>query len=311
MTCTKCGSAVAPGSAFCPVCNEPLAYVQQPVYQQQPYQPQQQVYQQSYVQYQQPTYPTGYQQPYGYGRQPVPDTPTFLDALSDLPRSFAACFSRPGDVLRGMMEKRDLISGAIVAVLVLVLAFLGGMVVMRSFVDVIFRVVGTLTGASLAGDAAAMNQGVSYVAGRVAPAVGGIAALCQLIGMVVPTTVFMVYLCAMCRMPFSWPLVIGFFAVTTLPTAAVALLAMVLSLLSPWLGVLAIVCGMVVSYTQACAMLSYATGRSEGQLTLPKMCCVVISVALVLVLCGLFGGLLMGQVLQRVLVLLGSVGSLI
>lgn len=234
-----------------------------------------------------------------------------LTALSALPRTFLDSFTRPQEVLRGMLEKRDLLTGPIVAGLTLLLTFLCGMVVMRSFVGVLLSAISALTGVSLASDAASMNQGISYIAGRIAPSVGGAAVLCQLIGMAVPALVFLVYLCGVAKVHFSWELLLGFVAVTTLPTAAVALLAMVLSLLSPWLALLVALCGMAVSYTQACGLLSAVTGRSDAQLLSVKMLLVALALALTLIVGGLVGGLLMRGVTQRVMVLLNSVGSLI
>ena len=89
------------------------------------------------------------------------------------------------------------------------------------------------------------------------------------------------------------------------------LLAMVLSLLSPWLALLVTLCGMAVSYTQACGLLSAVTGRTDAQLLPAKMLLVALALALTLIVGGMVGGLLMRGVLQRVMVLLNSVGSLI
>ena len=279
--------------------------------QQQPYPQQQNLYRQSYAQYQQGTYPPGFQQPYSYGQPTTRDANPLLTALSALPRTFLDSFSQPQEVLRGMLEKKDRLTGPIVAALTLLLTFLCGMVVMRSFVGVLLSAISTLTGVSLASDAVSMNQGVSYIAGRIAPSVGGAAVLCQLIGMAVPALVFLVYLCGVAKVHFSWELLLGFVGVTTLPTAAVALLAMVLSLLSPWLALLVALCGMAVSYTQACGLLSAVTGRPDAQLLPVKMLLVALALALTLIVGGLVGGLLMRGVTQRVMVLLNSVGSLI
>ena len=342
MNCPKCGNPLPQGAAFCPVCNEPLAaytpqaYPQQQGYQQpgmqgyqQPapqqgyqqqaayppqgggYAQQQPIYQQTYAQYQQGSYPPGYQQPYIYGQQPAREPNPVLSALSALPRTFLECFTRPGEALRGMMERRDLLTGPIAIGLVLLLTFLCGMVFMRGFIGVLLSAISALTGVSLASDAASLNQGISYIAGRLGPSVGGIAVLCQLIGLVVPLMVYMIYLCVICKVRFSWELLLGFLSVTTLPTAAVALLAMVLSLLSPWLALLVALCGMAVSYTQACGLLSAVTGRSDAQLLSVKMLLVALALALTLIVGGLVGGLLMRGVTQRVMVLLNSVGSLI
>lgn len=296
MNCAACGQPIPQGAAVCPLCQ---TAVQQPAYQQ------------SYVQYQQGSYPPGYQQPYTYGQPPAREESGFLTTLADLPRAFAHSFTRPGDVLRGMVERRDYYSCPVTAAIVLLLSFLGGMVVMRGFVGVLFNIVSALTGVSLAGTDASMNQGISYIAGRVAPSVGGIAVLCQLISMVVPTIVFIVYICVICKVLFSWELLLGFLAVTSLPTVAVALLAMASSLLSPWIALILMACGAAISYTQACGMLALITGRSEQQLMCGKLICTGISLAVTLALCGVAGGLLMGGVVQRIIVLFANVGSLI
>ena len=333
MNCPKCGTMLPQGAAFCPVCNEPVSPYAQPGYMQgyaqpmngqppymgaqqpmaapqQPY-PQQPIFQQSYAQYQQGAYPPGFQQPYSYGQPAARESSSLLAALSGLPRAFLDSLAKPQEVLRGMLERRDLLTGPIVAGLTLLLTFLCGMVLMRSFVGELLSVISALTGVSLASDAASMNQGISYIAGRVAPSVGGVAVLCQLIGMAVPALVFMVYVCAVVKLRFSWELMLGFVGVTTLPTAAITLLAMLLSLASPWLSVMAALIGMAVSYTQACTLLGAVAARPETQSFPPKVLLVSVSLALTLIIGGLAGGLLMRGVMQRVVVLLNNVGSLI
>ena len=296
MNCAACGQPIPQGAAVCPACHTPI---------------QQSAYQQSYAQYQQGSYPAGYQQPYAYTQQPAQEENSFLTLLADLPRAFVNSFTRPGEVLKHMVERRDLYSCPVVAVVVLVLAFLGGMVVMRGFVAVLFSMISALSGVSMAASEAAMNQGISYIAGRVAPSVGGIAALCQFISMLVPAIVFMVYICVVCKVMFSWELALGFVTVTSLPTAAVALLAMASSLLSPWIALILMACGTAISYTQACGMLALITGRSEQALMRGKLICTALSVAVTLALCGAAGGLLMSGVVQRMVVLFANVGSLI
>ncbi|MBR5545519.1 MAG: zinc ribbon domain-containing protein [Clostridia bacterium] len=296
MNCSACGQPIPQGAAVCPVCQTP---VNQPVYQQ------------SYARYQQGSYPTGYQQPYAYGQQPAPAENSFLSILAELPRAFVNCFTRPGDVLRQMVERRDLYSCPVVAAVVLILTFLCGIVVMRGFVGVLFGMISAFSGVPLAGSEASMNQGISYIAGRVAPSVGGIAVVCQLISMAVPTIVFLVYICVICKVMFSWELALGFVAVTSLPTVAVALLAMAAALISPWISLILMMCGMAVSYTQACGMLALITGRNDQILMRGKLICVALSVAVTLALCGVAGGLMMGGVVQRIIVLFANVGSLI
>ena len=90
-----------------------------------------------------------------------------------------------------------------------------------------------------------------------------------------------------------------------------ALAAMAVSLLSPWIAVIVMVCASAISYTQACGMLSLITGRSETQLARGKLLCTLISLAVTLTLCGVAGGQMMGGVVQLIFVLFANVGSLI
>ncbi|MEG0125709.1 MAG: hypothetical protein RR816_06465, partial [Clostridia bacterium] len=152
---------------------------------------------------------------------------------------------------------------------------------------------------------------INYIAGRIAPSVGGIAALCQLLAMLVPALVMMVTLIVLCKTRFSWELLFGFITVLSLPTAAFSLLAMLASLLTPWLAVLVLLCGAAVSHVQMGALLACVTGQTDAQLMPAKLLCIVISLLVTLVLCGLVGGLLMNVVVQRVMILLTNVGSLI
>lgn len=290
MNCGTCGNPLPDGAQACPYCGAP-------------------VQQSGYAPY--TSYPPGYQQPYAYGQQPTRERRGFFTALTELPRAFLDSFTHPGEVLRSLVEKGDLISAPVVAALTLLCAFLAGMVLMRGFVGVLFGAVSRLTGVSMAGTTASMNQGISYIVGRVGPTVGGIAALCQAISMLVPTVVFMIYVCAVCHVTFSWELALGFLAVASLSTPVAAVMAMALSLLSPWLALLPMICASALSYAQACNMLWLITGRDEARLFGARAACVTGSIALTLLLCGLTGGWLMNGVMNRVLLLLGSVGSLI
>jgi len=299
MNCAGCGNLLPQGVQVCPYCGAPVNPYGQPNAQN--------VYQQSYVQYQPGTYPAGYQTPYGYGQTPAREDTGILHTLSALPRIFAESFTNPGEVLRSMVEKRDWFTGPIVVTLVLVMAFLSGMVIMRGFVGVMLSAIATLLGSGFSG----ASQSASYIAGRIGPAVGGIAALCQLISIIVPTVVFMVYICGICRITFSWELCLDFAAVTSLNTVAVSLAAMALSLISPWISLMIMLCGMAISYTQACGMLSLITARAEVQLMRAKLILTSVSILLTLAANGVVGSLLMSGVMRRVIGLLNSVGSLI
>ncbi|MEG2702413.1 MAG: hypothetical protein RSA65_07330 [Clostridia bacterium] len=294
-----------------PPAGYPGAYggYQQPANPQQGFQPG--AYQQSYSPYSQQSYPTGYQPPYVYGQQTERGENVLLNTLSELPRAFLDSFRHPGEVLRGMLERRDHLTCPVVTGVVLLLSFLGGMMIMRSVIGLLLVAISSLTGVSVASSTASMNQGISYIAGRIAPSVGGIAALCQLLAMLVNAAVMTVYLCTVCKTRFSWELLLGLCAITTLPTVAVVLAAMLLSLLTPWLSLLAIACGLAVSYAQMSTLFAAVTGRSEAQLLPARILCICISMTLTALLIGLVGGMLMSGVLQRMLVLLGNIGSLI
>lgn len=336
MNCPKCGNMVSQGTAFCPFCNEPLntGFIQQNYQQgygtyQQPsqgapqqggfdaygnplqqtggYPPQQQpqqsqqVYQQSYVQYEQQNYPTGYQTPYVYGQQPEQHENLFLATLSELPKKFLESFTKPSEVLRTMIERKDMLTGIMVSVLALVLSFIAGMLVMRGFVKVLFTLASVITNTSMASNNAAMNQGINYIARQFGAPIGGIVALCQLISMLVPAAVAMVYLCVVSKVRFSWELLIGFSGVTTMPTVAATVIAMACSMISPWLAVLVCIGGMVISYIQMGQMAADVTGKSGSQMLPAKMICICVSILLVLLLNGVVGGILMSGTITRIL----------
>jgi len=294
MNCAACGNVIPEGAQACPYCG---AQASAPVYQQ------------SYAQYQTGAYPPGYQTPYLYTQQPSREENGFLHTLSLLPRAFADSFTQPGEVLRAMVERRDLFTAPVVAVLVLVMTFLSSIVILHGVVGDLYGFMASLSGA--AGSAAAVNQGVTYIVGRIAPSVGGAAALCQLICMLVPTAVFMLYICVFCRVTFSWELSLGFLAITSMNTVAVSLLAMALSLLSPFLALIVVAAGMAVSYGKACSMLGLITARPENQLVFAKLLLTAAAIVLSLALAGLAGGALMQGVARQIASLLSSVSSLI
>lgn len=268
--------------------------------------PAQQYAGQNYGSYQQ----QGYAQNYGGYQQMAPANPV-MGLLTELPRTFAGCFTQPGEVLRSLVERGDLLTCPIVVGVVMVVVFLGGMAAMRGVVSVLFGLIASLTGISLASDSASMQQGINYIAGQVAPAVGGIAVLCQLIAIAVPVLVVLVYLCSICKMPFSWHVTLGMVTVTTMPTVVFALLGMLLSFISPWLCLLIMIVGIVIAYLQLSNMLNTITGISDAQLLPVKMVCFPIAILLTLALLWLVGGNLLGGVFQQMLSLLGNTSSFV
>ena len=264
--------------------------------------------------YQNPqTYPGAYQQgyPQNYGYQQTAQGSPLMSLLTELPRTFGGCFTQPGEVLRSLVERGDLLTCPIVVGVVLVVVFLGGMAAMRGVVSILFSLIASLTGISLASDSASMQQGINYIAGQVAPAVGGIAVLCQLIAIAVPVLVVLVYLCGVRKLPFSWHVTLGMITVTTMPTVAFALLGMLLSFVSPWLCLLMMIVGIVVAYLQLSNMLNTITGIPDAQLLPAKMVCFPIAILLTLTLLWFVGGNLLGGVFQQMLSLLGSTSSFV
>lgn len=230
-------------------------------------------------------YPTGYQPPYGAYGIPSPrrEQGAFLNALIQLPRTFLESFRDSGSALSDLMERRDVFTGPVVAGLCLLLSFLCAMVLTRGAVAAFFSLVETITRVSLASDAGGLSQGIARVASRIGPSVGGLTLVCQAMSMLIPLGVALVYLCGMCKVHFSWELLCGMLAITTLPTLAASLVAMFISLLLPALSLVVIVVGMAVSYAMLSGMLTRASGRSEGQGNLPRMVCIGISLFLTLV----------------------------
>lgn len=295
MNCAACGNVIPQGASVCPCCGAPV---------------QAGIYQQSYAQYQTGGYPQSYQTPYLDSQKPQREAQGLLHTLSLLPRAFLDSFIHPAEVLRAMVERGDLLTAPIVTVLVLVMSFLAGVVITRGFIGELYGFLASLAG-NAGGSAAAVNQGVTYIIGRVAPSVGGIAALGQLICMLIPTAVFMIYICFICRVAFSWELALGFMAVTSMNTVVVSLLAMAVSLLSPWLALVLMAASAAISYTKACAMLGLITARPDEQLVGAKLALTAVSLAVTLLTAGGVCGLLMSGVVRHIFSLFSSVGSLI
>jgi hypothetical protein len=241
-------------------------------------------------------------------RRPSPQLEALTGMLSELPRMFAGCFTQPGEVLRNLINRGDIVYAPVVAGVMLVVVFLGGMAAMRGVVGLLFGLIGALTGLNIAGSGASAQQGINYIAGRVAPAVGGIAVLCQVLAMLVPVLVTIFYLCVIQRKPFSWYMVMGMITVTTMPTIVVALLSILASFLSPVLSLLLMIIGMVIAYLQLGHIISTVMGMDEARLLTVKMVVIPVSLVLTLALLWFVGGTLMGGVFQYMLSLLGNSG---
>lgn len=253
---------------------------------------------------------SGYQNAYD-GYRAGGERGAFLNALSYLPRVLSGLLRDPGETLQGMMERGDVYTGGVVAGLSLVLTFLAAMIMTRGAISLAFGGLSSIFGFSPAGDAASMNQGINYIAGKVAPSVGGIAALCQVFALVLPAAVALVYLCTLRRVRFSYLLASNLLAITTLPSIAAALLCMVFSLLSPVLGVLMITLGEVCSYVLVCLVIAHITGQPEQHSAMVKLAIVCVSVVVKLLFIQLVGGSLTAMVLRTFTSLMSAMGSLL
>ena len=347
MNCPNCGTVLPQGAQSCPVCGTFLPGAQSfPDYQQpmggysQGFDPT--AYGQGYSQgqyqpgytpqgYGQPGYsqgfdPTayGFNQPQGYdgypqGYQPVygrynagsGEHSPFVNAIGNLPRVITGLFREPGETLQGMLERNDLYTGGVIAGLSLLLTFLVAVVVTRSAVSTILAGLSSLLGTQLAGDAASMNQGINYIAGKMGPSIGGIAMLCQLFALGFPSAVAMVYLCVIRKVRFSFLLLSNFTALTTLPTIAAAVLCMLTSLISPYLGLVMVLVGEVASYTILCTLVFRITGTPEHLAVPTKIAIICIAEVLKLLFIQLIGGALMSSAMGTISNLIASMGSLL
>jgi len=343
MNCPKCGAILPQGANACPVCGTPVAGVQSFS----GYPPAQGRPQGDYRTggYQQQGYPGGYQQggwgydpaaggfdpaangqnAYGRGYDGYPQGyrqvygrysnagrggGEFMGAVANLPRVARGIFTEPGETLRAMMEGNDRYTGGIVAGLSLLLTFLAAILVTRSAIAGVYAQWSALTGSSLAANAASMNQGVNYIAGKMAASVGGIAALCQLIALMFPAAVTLTYLCVIKKVRFSFLLASNLVAIVTLPTVGASLLCMVASLITPYLGAVMVLIGEVASYVLLCALIAWATGRTEQRLVVTKIAVVCASELLKILFLWLVGGALTAAALHTVSGLVNNLGSL-
>ncbi len=347
MNCTVCGALLPGGARVCPACGTPVSGAQgypgyppsnggygqgfdPTAYQTGGYRPQQPAgagngrgtgdgaYGQTGYGFDPTTgaqgyngFPQGYQQVYGrYSARGGRDN-ELLNAITSLPRLFMEVFRDPGEALRGLMERNDRYTGGVVTGLSLLLTFLAAILVTRGAVMSVFTGFSTLSGTALAGDAASLNQGVNYIAGKMAASVGGIAVLCQLIAIAFPATVTLVYLCVVKKVRFSFLLASNLAAIVTLPSVAVSLLSMAASLLSPYAAAAAVLLGVIASYALLSALVTWITGMPEQRLVPTKIAVIGASEMLKILFIWLVGGALSAVAMSTVYGLIGSMGSLL
>lgn len=344
MNCARCGAPLAPGAQACAVCGEPVAgygytapmnypqqggytgypqgypanypgygYPQQGAgpYQQSPY-PQQQPYagyppygaaQQGYGVAQQ-----GYGAPPTYAAAPTAPAASPLSSLEGLPRFFLDALKSPAQSAQGVVARGDFYTGLFVLLLSALLAFICAMLLTRGVLSALFTGLLSLSGVN-GGDQ--ISQGIAYVARKLSPTLGGVAALMQVLSMLVPGGALTIYLCGVLKTPFSPSLFLSCMAVMTLPTLVVSLLCVPLSFLSPLACGVAALVGVVASYVYMGSLLDGLSGRASKNLVLVKLLCIGGSLLVTLTLGMLVGGTLGSGAISSLTALMTNMSSLL
>jgi hypothetical protein len=344
MNCPKCGCILPAGAAVCPVCGStpsqgvqrnmgnppqnggytPNAYGQGSVgptvypqagygptaYPSNGYDPNNAGAGQGYAQNYE-GYPQGYRQVYGRYDAPGRERNDFFTAMGNLPHVIHDLFLDPGETLHGMMDRNDRYTGAVVAGMSLLLTFLAAILFARGAIASVYSGLAGLMGTQLTGDAASLNQGINYIVGKMAAPVGGIAALCQLFALITPVAAALVYLCGFKKVRFSFLLASNLVAILTLPSLAASLLCMLLCLVSPWLGGMALLAGATASYVLLGALLSWITGLSQPDLVKTKIAVICAAEIVKILFFWLVGGALAASALVTAQSLVNTLGSLI
>jgi len=260
-------------------------------------------YQQNYAQYSTQSQP--YTQGYGgyYGTPPKRTDPgAFLNAIRQIPVMFRDSFRDPGAVLQGMMERKDYYTAPLVAGVALLLTFLCCMILASGILTGLF--VGVLSMLPTGMGSFGMPVGATdldnarSVVGSLSASFGGTATLCQLFAMAVPLTVLLIYLCAVCKVRFSWELLCACFTITTLPTVAASMLALIGLLIHPSLLLLLSILGMVTSFVLMGGLMSRAVGKPENVLVLPRILCICLSIILTVIFVFLLSSAMVGGMIR-------------
>ncbi|HPF88701.1 MAG TPA: zinc ribbon domain-containing protein [Candidatus Limiplasma sp.] len=339
MRCTHCGSIIPPGLAQCPICGARIdtkqAQEDYRTYQEYPktnYQqgvpPSCRTYgyttEEPPKQYATPTFHTYRKQlltgiPENAQQMPYQNQPrdsynpggAFSKTLSDLPGVIKGAFTCPTDTLVRMIRREDRYTGLLIVGLSLIMAFLTGTIMVRGVLGSLFTLTSEVTGLELADSTASLNQGVSYLAGKVALPIGGIAAVCQLIAVIMPAAVTMVYVSVMRKVRFSFPLLSGFAAIITLPNLFALLIAAVCSVITPYLAILVLLFGLIFSYVLLCNV-AVQLGRLQPPRAVPVQAALIcVSELMKVILIAGIGGVLMSGVVHTLTSLTNSMSSLL
>ena len=321
MNCPKCGNILPQGAPFCNVCNEPVGVMDPMAYSHQAQgippmqgyggghsygQPSQEQgypssYQQNYAQYNPPSPP--YTQGYGgyYGTPPRRSNPgAFLNAVRQIPVMFRDSFRDPGTVLQGMIERKDFYTAPLVAGIALLLTFLCCMMLASSILTGLFIGVLSILPSGMGSfgmPIGAMDlENARSTVGSLSASIGGTATLCQLFAMAVPLAVLLIYLCTVSKVRFSWELLCACFTITTLPTVAASILALIGLLIHPSLLLLLSILGIATSFVLMGSLMSRVVGKPESTLVLPRILCICLSILFTVIFVSLLSGIMMGGI---------------
>ena len=242
-----------------------------------------------------------------------------LRALLDLPQVIRGAFTNPASTLQGMIRREDKYTGGIVVLLSLIFAFLAGMILTKGALGMLLSTMSGLTGLQLADSAASLNQGggggggggVGYLAGKISVSVGGVAVICQLIAALVPVIISMAYLSLLRQVRFSFVLASGFAAIVTLPILLALLLAAVCSLITPYLSLLILFFGQIVSYVLLCNLAVQLTDSDISRTVPAQASLVCLSELVKILLIAVIGGAMLSGVFQTLSGLTNSVSGLL
>ena len=235
-------------------------------------------------------------------------TGDILASFSNLPKMLHRSLNNPGELLRELVINHDRQTSVITSVFVLIGAFLCGVCCCTGVIRGIFSMLNIILGAKAN---TATPQGISYIADRIRMSCGGTAMLCQALITLLTTTVYLVYICKICRVQFTWELAINFLNVIYLTLIPCQLLAILFSLWTPLISLLFLLIALAITHAQACSMLSLITSIPEKHLFRGKLCCIGIALLLTFFVCVLVAPALLGTAWRRVVVLIsGMIGSM-
>jgi len=213
---------------------------------------------------------------------------------------FRDSFRDPGTVLQGMIERKDFYTAPLVAGIALLLTFLCCMMLASSILTGLFIGVLSILPSGMGSfgmPIGAMDlENARSTVGSLSASIGGTATLCQLFAMAVPLAVLLIYLCTVSKVRFSWELLCACFTITTLPTVAASILALIGLLIHPSLLLLLSILGIATSFVLMGSLMSRVVGKPESTLVLPRILCICLSILFTVIFVSLLSGIMMGGI---------------